>query len=803
MKVFKPLQATLLHKPFEFKRKKQLSIAVLFGFPFEGNDPLLEPDLWQFISTELGKNGILDSGMPKPNGEVLIYGKYFAPNGVPAKADAVRLKMGNIDKVLLVYGNRYWRTLLGPSEPEPMRELPLDYANAFGGKGFAKNPIGKGLTDVDVFGEKRRPLPNIEHPDKVMTSSGQQPDPAGFGPLDMSWEFRTSKLGTYDDKWLAERWPAYADDLDWNYFNAAPPDQWLDGFFSGTETFSLHNMHPDKPVVRGQLPPYRTRCFIQRTVSNEERLDEINMRAETVWLFPHAETGVILYRGVIGIETDDARDVKNIIVGYENLSDEPRAANHYAMALANRLDPEHEDKYAFNTTDLIPSDAVCGYGAVTPDDAQAGGAGGGSEAEEEEDDAPFDEPEFFPRPPGYEHINELRAEKEQAEERRDEILARGGDASSVPVPVIDIGALYARLDETGREIREGYRAQAHRLVRGVPPHEAYLDAIREELFDRLQKKQKVTGWDLAGIDLSNEDLSGADLSGCYLEAVNFSGSKLIGANLEGAILAFADLTRCDLSHANLKRANLGAADLSYAVCDGAELGEAILDKSLLWGAKLTNCNMTDVELFETKMGNADLSGSTLPKAEFHELFINQAKFRKTNLAGSTFFKCILIGSDFSEAKLDKSTWIESLLDGANFSGAHMVNTRFPGGTSLREANFTRAMLDSSNLKGVDLQKAVFSEASLNKCDFGSANARQVNFTRSIAKGAKFIGTDLGEADLSSMNLMEGTLMKARLTGARLCNANCYGVEFMNATVGGTDFSGALLYKTKLEHWRPS
>ncbi len=98
MKVFKPLQVSLIHKTFKFGGKHRLAVAVLLGFPFEGCEPLLEPKLWQFIAAEIGKDGILDLGMPKPNGEVLLYGSYFSPNKLPVKADSVRMRVGKIDK---------------------------------------------------------------------------------------------------------------------------------------------------------------------------------------------------------------------------------------------------------------------------------------------------------------------------------------------------------------------------------------------------------------------------------------------------------------------------------------------------------------------------------------------------------------------------------------------------------------------------------------------------------------------------------------------------------------------------------
>lgn len=836
MRVAKPLQLSLLQKVFELDGKQRLAVAVLLGFPLDGGEPLLEADLWNVVGAELGGDGILDIGMPKPNGEVLLIGKYFAPEGKPVKADRVRMKVGSIDKSLLVFGNRYWRAVLGPSEPEPFRVMELDYSNAFGGPGFARNPVGKGMAEVDVFGEMRLPLPNLEDPDRIMTSSSQRPEPAGFAPLDQTWEFRAGKFGTYDEKWLTERWPGFPEDLDWNAFNAAPQDQWVEEFFAGGEPYELVNMHPDKRVLKGQLPAFRTRCFIQRAGRSTDELDEIAMRPETVWLFPHAETGVMLYRGVIDVKSDDASDLWSMVIGYEELNEPPRERAHYATALANRIDPDLAWKYDLTTADLIPPGATCGYGTTEQELAEMEALMAAEESADtdeldpkeqtrkeltalslklatlpgaEEEKARVDQaildldlPPLYPRAPCYERIDQLRAEKKRAENLRESILREGGDPASVEIPDLGIESIRAQLDEPGLAVKDSYREQAHLLEEGRAPHSVPLENLRSELLQRLKRKENVTQLDFAGLDLSNEDLSGADLSGCYLEGVNLSGATLAGANLEGAILAFADLKKCNLSGANLAHANLGGADLRDATFDRARMTGAILSRSDCSGARLTGCDLTDADFFETYLTEADLSGSNLTGADFSEIHIAEAIFRDAVLTGSSFQGCLLDWTDFSGATLDESNWIDCSAKRCDFSGAHMKNARFTGQTDLRSSKFVGAMLENSSFREADLHRADFSGANLTMCDFGDAKAQQARFAGSSAKLAQFIGTDLTGSDLSFTNLMEASLMKARLTSAKLNHANCFGAEFMNATVGGTDFAGANLTRTKLEQWRP-
>src|SRR5262249_23801686 len=145
-------------------------------------------------------------------------------------ASSVRVQLDTIDKTLYVVGNRRFTTA-GMTEPESFTEMPLTWRYAFGGEGFALNPLGKGFASIEEGGERTHPLPNIEHPDHLIQSPKDKPSPAGFGSYDPTWPQRFSKVGTYDEAWYKERFPGYAKDMDWSYFNTAPPDQQIEGYF--------------------------------------------------------------------------------------------------------------------------------------------------------------------------------------------------------------------------------------------------------------------------------------------------------------------------------------------------------------------------------------------------------------------------------------------------------------------------------------------------------------------------------------------------------------------------------------------
>ena len=62
----------------------------------------------------------------------------------------------------------------------------------------------------------------FEDPKRLVRTKADKPAPVGFGPIDQTWPVRMRKAGTYDAEWLETRFPGFAADIDWTFFNAAP-----------------------------------------------------------------------------------------------------------------------------------------------------------------------------------------------------------------------------------------------------------------------------------------------------------------------------------------------------------------------------------------------------------------------------------------------------------------------------------------------------------------------------------------------------------------------------------------------------
>ncbi|RJR33220.1 MAG: DUF2169 domain-containing protein [Desulfobacteraceae bacterium] len=339
MKVFKKNEHSLLIKPFGLRGRIYLACTALLYFDLRDPDKLLrEQELWSTVPALLGQGSGLDAGMPKERGEFLVLGKCFASRGTRRTSSEVSVRVGSLEKRLLLFGNRYWMEGGGSrvfTDPSPFAEIPLLWENGFGGKGYERNPVGKGIHPIPMQdGRSLVPLPNIEDPSRLIVSPDDRPEPSGLAPLDPMWPQRFRKQGTYDDKWKRERWPHFPDDMNYEFFNTAPDDQFLPDFFQGEEVIEIRNMHPDHQVIVSRIPAAALRCFVTKIDPQAEGdiFEEVKTRIDTLWLFPEILRGIVVFRGTTEIRDEEYGDVRSIYLATEMKSDIARSVEYYADA---------------------------------------------------------------------------------------------------------------------------------------------------------------------------------------------------------------------------------------------------------------------------------------------------------------------------------------------------------------------------------------------------------------------------------------------------------------------------------------
>lgn len=327
---------------------------------------LAEPDpyrlqgdqgMWLLAAKELPPGAIFDLGMPKPTAEVLVAGHAAATGGEPVQRMGLAWAIGDLQKQLLVTGDRVWRmagATAVPTEPVPFAQMPLVPARCFGGEGHALNPVGQGFRAQErVMAREQVALPNIEVPELAIRSIGDVPAPPRFGPLAVDAKERLQYAGTYDDHWMKALAPALASDADPRLFLFAPPDQRLPGYLDGDEGYGLRNFAADAPEIRQRLPGFRVRCFIGWSDA-QKPIAELPLRIDTLWFFAGARRGVTVYRGATPVEDIEAADIADVMIAYERMVEEPRPLSHYLQVRALRTNPETAFKYAFAEHQLTP-----------------------------------------------------------------------------------------------------------------------------------------------------------------------------------------------------------------------------------------------------------------------------------------------------------------------------------------------------------------------------------------------------------------------------------------------------------------
>jgi hypothetical protein len=218
--------------------------------------PVLEPE----YAGEPGQSSLRwDSDLlaRKPGTDVTVLGQAHAPGGRPAPQVLVGLRAGQLEKQLVVYGNRvYYQGAAGltTTKPTPFTSQPIAYEYAFGGGDTShddpsrhrideRNPVGRGFPIS--AGLQQTPAHHLEYVSKDAAKSG----PAGFGPIDRGWLPRRRLAGTYDAKWVETKMPLLPDDYDPRFAMSAPADQQTTSPMRGGERIGVTNMNPEGALI--------------------------------------------------------------------------------------------------------------------------------------------------------------------------------------------------------------------------------------------------------------------------------------------------------------------------------------------------------------------------------------------------------------------------------------------------------------------------------------------------------------------------------------------------------------------------
>lgn len=246
---------------------------------------------------------------PKPGTDVIVNANAHAPGGRPVSEVPVALKVGSLQKTLVVRGPSqyvYGLTGLRVSTPQPFVIQPIRYEHAYGGSDTrgpntgqhrhdARNPVGVGVTqqEPELHGH---PAPCVYYPRGAPDKVG----PAGFGAIASHWSPRRELAGTYDRLWFVTKRPLLPDDYDPAHTLCSPNDQRAQQRLEGGEQIVLVNLSS-----AGRLSVEIPRITFLARTRIDRRVAEHDFALATVIIEPDERRVMIVWQSSLPVSAPD------------------------------------------------------------------------------------------------------------------------------------------------------------------------------------------------------------------------------------------------------------------------------------------------------------------------------------------------------------------------------------------------------------------------------------------------------------------------------------------------------------------
>lgn len=841
MKVIKPLTLGTLFRTYRFRQENRLSVIAL-GFFTLGQSCerfLVENLQWARIVPVLPAGQPLDHVLPKMHSEAMLFGEAYAPGGHAVTAMKVRMQVGKIDKSLRVIGERAWRytpwPLLCFDDPKPFVKMPIDYTRAFGGAGFAANPVG--CAYLPRFGGlrvKHGPMPNVEYPQQAVSSNRRAYMPAAFAPLDIVHSPRLARCGSFDKKWLEQENAGFPDDFDWSLFNLSAADQQCDTHFAGGESYRLDGLHPTEACISGELPAMRVRGFVQREGHGCDEAEEFALAADTVLFFPSLGIGALVYRGETSVQHSLGLDIATLQLAYEHADALPRTLKHYRQVMALRSDAATATQHAFNESQLAPprsEEAKAARSVARAQQAQSELAA--QQALLDELDQEFWQDSGMQPPAGHQPPQATPSPLDQISAQE----AADGD--------FDLSRLFAQADALAAQIRSEGEARMAAAEKDFPPP-AVVDVavLRAEVFARAALavpdldpqaapvasaiEQALAQVQADGMDAAQlaqlaqaraaaatlpalqragrraaqtppdadktlprdvAEALGAQIMAWHRAGQCLAGRDFAGADLRGADLRGADLREVMLEGADLRSADFSDADLSGAALQGADLRAARFDRARLGKANLCHtqgerAHFVAADLRHAHASHAQWPHADLRQAQLDHLIAPHIGLADARLDGTSAANAVLLDAQAPRSRWSGCRWEATVALGANFEGAD-----FSQANMLRSV-LLDAQLGGSNWTGSQLERLSAS----GKADWTGANMSGMRAKMCGWRAAKMSAVDLRDAVFMQCDLGFCTLSEAQLSGGSF-----YRCLFMSADMRGCNGVNADFFQSLMRN----
>jgi hypothetical protein len=250
----------------------------------------------------------------KPATDVVLIGHAYATSR-NTKEMPIGLRIGSLNKEVLVYGDRTWFKSGGSilmTRPLAFEKVPLLYERAFGGWDRShpdpgrhacdpRNPVGTGFrTAGGPFIEGIR-LPNLEDPRAPIRTMSDRPPPASFGFVSPHWHPRAALAGTFGEAWEKSRAPLLPKDFDRRHLNAASPGLIAPGYLRGDEVVTADGVSPEGRLsfaLPGVPPP-----TVRVVLAKERETKQLTLALDTIIIEPDERRCMLIWRANLVLPT--------------------------------------------------------------------------------------------------------------------------------------------------------------------------------------------------------------------------------------------------------------------------------------------------------------------------------------------------------------------------------------------------------------------------------------------------------------------------------------------------------------------
>lgn len=220
--------------------------------------------------------------------DLFVFGHARAPGGVPVEQLDVTIQIADkFTSTVRVIGDRVWekRALGKPviGAPKPFREMPLDFERAFGGSGewdqleisFPTHPNGRGYA-LDLKSLVGCPLPNLEHPDRLIQRPEDQPEPVGLSVPPIGYGPIAERGIEFDPK------SGMMTHLDPLYFNQAFPEWVAPKSVAPGDRLTLTGVREEGPLelFLPEAPVFGRLTFDDKVIEQTPPIDQIGLEPD-------------------------------------------------------------------------------------------------------------------------------------------------------------------------------------------------------------------------------------------------------------------------------------------------------------------------------------------------------------------------------------------------------------------------------------------------------------------------------------------------------------------------------------------